>query len=106
MNSKPTWPVLDGNYLVGDPRAPVAVCTLTDDGLPERLASLPGVAIAGTLATANLGIERVVSNVIANPAIARLLVCGKDSAIFGPGQSLLAMASDGVDADRRIRGAT
>lgn len=100
-----TWPVLDGNYIVGDPDARVAVCTLTDDRLPAQVAALPGVAIAGTLATANLGIERLVINVLANPAIDHLLLCGRDSSIFGPGQSLMAMTQDGVDDNKRILGA-
>lgn len=106
MRLTTTWPVRDGNYTVVDPGAPVAVCTLTDQEMPERIASLPGVAIVGTLATANLGIERLVTNVVTNPAIGHLLVCGKDSTLFGPGQSLLALAYDGVDGDRRIVGAT
>jgi tetrahydromethanopterin S-methyltransferase subunit A len=101
-----TWPVLDGNYIVGDPNARVAVCTLTDDRLPAQIAALSGVAIAGTLATANLGIERLVINVLANPAIDHLLLCGRDSSIFGPGQSLVAMTHDGVDDNKRILGAT
>lgn len=106
MDQNSGWPVRDGNYIVADPGAPVAVCTLTDQQLPERIATLPGVAIVGTLATANLGIERLVTNVITNPAIGHLLICGKDSALFGPGQSLLALAEQGVDAERRILGAT
>lgn len=97
-----TWPVLDGNYIVGDPNARVAVCTLTDDRLPGQVAPMPGVAIAGTLATANLGIERVVINVLANPAIDHLLLCGRESSLFWPGQSMLAMTHDGVDDASRI----
>lgn len=84
MDNNTDWPALDGNYIVADPTAPVAVCILTDHELLERVAALPGVAIVGTLATANLGIERLVTNVIANPAIGHLLVCGKDSPLFGP----------------------
>jgi len=106
MDPSTGWPVLDGNYTVVDPGAPVAVCTLTDQQLPERVAGLPGVAIVGTLATANLGIERLVTNVVTNPAIGHVLVCGKDSTLFGPGRSLLALARDGVDDGRRILGAT
>jgi tetrahydromethanopterin S-methyltransferase subunit A len=99
------WPVVDGAYLVGDPTAPVAVCALTSGGLPGRLARLPGVAIAGTIQTANLGIQALVENVTANPAIRFLLLCGRDSPLFRPGQSLAALAEHGVDARRRIVGA-
>jgi tetrahydromethanopterin S-methyltransferase subunit A len=69
------------------------------------LVRLPGVAIAGKVYTANLGITRIVLNVTANPAIRFLLICGKDSPLFHPGQSLVALVERGVDADRRIVGA-
>ena len=100
-----TWPVIAGSYEVGDPQGPVAICTLTTESLIAPLVRLPGVAIAGKVYTANLGITRIVQNVTANPAIRFLLLCGKDSPLFHPGQSLAALAERGVDADRRIVGA-
>lgn len=106
MNSSPTvWPVLAGSYQVGDPQAPVAVCVLTTQRLIAPLAQLPGVAIAGGVYTANHGIERIVINVTANPAIRFLLLCGKEAALFRPGQSLVALAERGIDPERRIVGA-
>jgi tetrahydromethanopterin S-methyltransferase subunit A len=104
-NSAATWPVIAGSYEVGDLQGPVAVCALTTESLIAPLARLPGVAIAGKVYTANLGITRIVTNVTANPAIRFLLICGKDSPLFHPGQSLVALAERGVDADRRIVGA-
>ena len=71
--------MLDGAYVFGDSDAPVAVCTLTSESLIEPLAPVAGVAIAGNVYTANLGIERIVVNVTSNPAIRFLLLCGKDS---------------------------
>jgi tetrahydromethanopterin S-methyltransferase subunit A len=100
-----SWPVIDGSFVVGERDAPVAVCTLTTERLPERLVAAPGVAIAGQVYTANLGIERIVLNVTANPAIRFLLLCGKDSKLFRPGQSIGALVEEGVDAERRIIGA-
>jgi tetrahydromethanopterin S-methyltransferase subunit A len=99
------WPVIAGSYDVGDPHGSVAVCTLTTESLIAPLARLSGVAIAGKVYTANLGITRIVINVTANPAIRFLLVCGKDSPLFHPGQSLVALAERGIDAGRRIVGA-
>ena len=103
--AKASWPVIDGSYLVGDPAAPVAVCTLTSDELLAPLAGVPGVAIAGEVQTANLGIEHIILNVMANPAIRFLLLCGKESRLFRQGQSLGALFENGVDEDRRIIGA-
>jgi tetrahydromethanopterin S-methyltransferase subunit A len=100
---KRVWPVLPGGYVVGDSSSSVAVCTLSDAGLAEKSAVLPGVAIAGRLYTANLGIERIIGNVTANPSIRFLLLCGRDSALFQPGDALLAPAANGTDEQRRIR---
>lgn len=99
------WPVLPGSYIVADPAGPVAVCTLTDEHLMRSLARLPGVAIAGRLHTANLGIEKIITNVTANPRIRFLVLCGRDSPLFAAGQTLTALAANGVAADHRVLGA-
>ena len=104
------WPPLPGNYTVLRYHAPVAVCTLNDETLAEAVAStrLPEIAIVGTLHTENLGIERLVSNVIASPHIRFVVVCGPDSSqAVGhlPGQSLVALAQNGMDERQRIVGA-
>src|SRR5229473_6293223 len=96
------WPVVEGSYRVGDPAAPVAVCALTSDELLRPLAQVPGVAIAGEVQTANLGIERIILNVTANPSIRFLFLCGKDSRLFRQGQSLGALLENGVDEAGRI----
>jgi len=100
-----SWPVVAGTYKVGDPKAPVAVCALTSERLMDPLGGLPGVAIAGMVHTANLGITRIILNITTNPSIRFLLICGKDSALFKPGQSLAALAENGVDDAKRIIGA-
>src|SRR5947209_20454691 len=55
--------------------------------------------------TANLGITRIVVNITANPAIRVLLICGRDSPLFKPGQSLVALSEHGVDDEKKIVGA-
>lgn len=108
MSDKATaaWPVMPGSYVVGDPNSPVAVCTLTSERLMGPLAKLSGVAISGMVYTANLGITRIIVNITSNPAIRFLLICGRDSALFKPGQSLTALSDNGVDAQRKIIGAS
>jgi tetrahydromethanopterin S-methyltransferase subunit A len=103
--AQPAWPVIDGSYRIGDPAAPVAVCALTSDELLAPLAGIPGVAIAGEVQTANQGIERIIMNITANPAIRFLLLCGKESRLFRPGQSLSALVENGTDDAKRIVGA-
>lgn len=77
-----SWPEIEGAYVVGDATAPVAVCVLTSTDLMAPLAAAPGVAIAGEVQTANLGLERIVLNVVANPAI-RFLLLSVPAAVVG-----------------------
>jgi len=104
------WPPFPGAYTVLRYQAPVAVCTLTDDRLAEEVTREAGseVAAVGTLQTENLGIERLILNVLANPNIRFVVVCGPDSRqAIGhlPGQSLVALARSGLDERSRIVGA-
>ncbi len=102
------WPVMEGDYSVGDVTSSVAVCTLADADLPGELKSaglLARVAIVGTLSTENLGVERVVRNVVANPAIRYLVLCGRDSRGHQAGQALLALKANGLDGSLRVVGA-
>lgn len=108
--SREGWPPLPGDYKVLRFQAPVAVCTLNSDDLVAQLASAhpPGVAIVGSLHTENLGIEHVIRNVLPNPNIRFLIVCGEDTRkAIGhlPGQSLVSLMREGLDEQRRIRGA-
>jgi tetrahydromethanopterin S-methyltransferase subunit A len=66
------------------------------------LAMLPGVAIAGRVYTANLGIEKVITNVTENPTIRFLLLCGKESPFFQVGQTLKFLSLNGVTAEKLI----
>jgi tetrahydromethanopterin S-methyltransferase subunit A len=63
------------------------------------------VAIVGEVHTANLGIERIVTNVTANTSIRFLLLCGRDSSLFRPGQTLCALIENGIDEAGQIIGA-
>lgn len=104
------WPPLPGDYHVIRYAAPVAVCTLHSEDLTGRLAARQpsGLAMVGTLRTENLGIERIIRNVLANPHIRFLVVCGEDTRqAIGhlPGQSLASLFAQGTDERGRIRGA-
>ena len=99
---KREWPVESGSFLIGQPGGPVAICTLTSSELPKSLYQVPGVCLAGRLYTANLGIEKLILNIISNPRIRFLLVCGRESSVFLPGQTLTALYDFGVDNDQKI----
>lgn len=101
------WPPLPGAYTVLRYQAPVAVWILMDEKLSVAVTREvgPEVAIVGILQTENLGIERLILNVLANPNIRFVIVCGPDSRqAVGhlPGQSLVALARNGLDDRSRI----
>ena len=97
------WPVISGDYVVGDPESPVAVTTLAS----HIEAELSGAAIAGPCKTENLGIEKVVANIISNPNIRFLIVTGAEVQGHITGQSIKALYENGADPDKKkITGAT
>jgi tetrahydromethanopterin S-methyltransferase subunit A len=66
-----------------------------------------GAAIAGPCKTENLGIEKMMANLISNPNIRFLILCGSEVQGHITGQSIEALHANGVDADKRkIVGAT
>ena len=97
------WPVISGDYVVGDPESPVAVTTLAS----HIEAELSGAAIAGPCKTENLGVEKVVANIISNPNIRFLIVAGAEVQGHITGQSIMALYENGADPDKKkIIGAT
>lgn len=86
------WPITSGNYVIGDTNSSVAVVTLASD---YKAWGLKNYAICGTCFTANFGIEKIITNVLANPNINYLVVCGAESAHWA-GQSLVSLSENGV----------
>lgn len=102
------WPSVLGEYFVLDKTAPVAVATLASVRLAEELARLKpaGLALVGKLETENIGIDKVVKNVISNPAIRTIIVAGVEPKGHQSGSALLALAQNGVDENNRVIGST
>jgi tetrahydromethanopterin S-methyltransferase subunit A len=101
-----TWPPLTGDFVLGSSASSVAVCTLATRSLLPALAGRPEIAIAGRVYTENVGIEKMVCNLLAEPRLAVLVVCGRESR-HRVGQAILSLHRNGVDpTTRRIRGAT
>ncbi len=96
------WPIVSGRYIVGNPERSVAVCTLASSDLINRIGDRDEIAIVGRLYTLNLGLEKLVWNVVSNPAIRFLILCGDDtSAPISPG--IIQLHDKGLDDERRIR---
>lgn len=96
------WPVVGGRYIVGNPERSVAVCTLASSDLVDQIGQRDEVAIVGRLYTLNLGLEKLVWNIVSNPAIRFIILCGDDTA-SQISQGLVNLHDKGVDGERRIR---
>ncbi len=101
-----SWPPVKGEYTIVDKNAPVAVSTLASKGLEEELAVLKpeGLCIVGKTETENIGIDKVVKNIVTNPSISFLIVAGIDSEGHRSGRTLLSLWENGVDKDMRVIG--
>lgn len=96
MSSDHEWPPISGDFEVGDPSHCVAICTLG-----KKISVDTEYAIIGTCKTENIGIERVIINVISNPKIRFLILSGPEVPGHLTGRSLRALYQNGVDPDTR-----
>lgn len=100
------WPVEEGHYLVSNYFSPVAVVVslIYDyDKIPKAIEDLVrtgvegGAAISGTLQTANVGIEKIVLNIVSNPNIRWLILIGPKSKGHKADDALKSLVSNSVD---------
>jgi len=115
-----TYPPEKGCYLHGNDYSPVAVVVLLNapyGTMPPEVSSIPkeienlvkvaietGAALSGTLQTENIGIEKIVCNIVANPNIRYLVVCGSEVEGHNTGTAIKALMENGIDERRTIIG--
>ena len=106
LKKKPTepWPLITGEYEAGNPENPVAVCTCGSHIKGSELLAA-GAALAGPCKTENIGIEKMVANLVSNPNIRYLIVTGMEVKGHITGQAVEAFLTDGIDKEGRIVGA-
>ncbi len=98
-----SWPFVEGRFYVGNKNSPVAVCTnSTVEGI---ILDMEKVAICGKCVTENVGMEKIIQNVIANPNIRFLILCGKPSKGHFVEQAFMALKQNGVNEEKTIIGA-
>jgi tetrahydromethanopterin S-methyltransferase subunit A len=98
------WPVEEGRYKIGNPQSTVAICTeATVEGINVDLGK---VAIIGKCVTENIGIEKIVKNIVSNPNIRFLILCGKRSQGHDVGQTIISLHENGVDHKMKVIGST
>lgn len=107
------YPPEEGRYVRGNDYSPVAVCVILDTfdfAIPPELNELvmagvdSGAVISGMLQTENIGLEKMICNIVANPNIRYIVLCGRESAGHLPGESLLALKENGVADTKQIVG--
>ncbi len=87
-----------GEFTVGSKDSQIAIDTLSSSfDFPKEK-----VAIWGQHKTENLGIEKIVANVVSNPNIVYLILCGDEVRGHRSGQSIQSLHANGIDEQGRI----
>ncbi|MGA2122723.1 MAG: tetrahydromethanopterin S-methyltransferase subunit A [Methanoregula sp.] len=97
------WPKVKGDFISGDANSPVAIVTMGSH-LDEKGLCDAGAAMCGSCKTENLGLEKVIANIISNPNIRFMLCCGTEVKGHLAGQTMIALHKGGVK-DGRVVGA-
>lgn len=109
----PGYPPEEGRYVRGNDYSPVAVVVILNydqEKIPPDIENLvrvgleSGSALSGTLQTENIGIEKIICNIVANANIRYLIVFGAESPGHHCGEALSMLVQNGVDERRRILG--
>jgi len=112
-DTHPNYPPEEGCYIRGNDRSPVAVLIILkwdQDKVPPEIERLvragaeSGAALSGTLQTENIGLEKVICNVVSNPNIRYLVMGGPESPGHLIGDVIRALFENGVDDKQRIIG--
>jgi tetrahydromethanopterin S-methyltransferase subunit A len=113
VNPHPDYPPEEGTYIRGNDFSPVAIAIVLNcdaDKIPSDLEKLvragieSGAVLSGTVQTENIGFEKIVCNIVANPNIRYLIVGGPESEGHLTGEALKALILNGVDEKKRIIG--
>ena len=93
VRPNPDYPPEEGRYLRGNDFSPVAVAIVLncdEDKIPPELVKLvrvgieAGAALSGSVQTPNIGFEKMVCNIVANPNIRYLILGGPESQAMPP----------------------
>ena len=112
VDPHPDYPAEEGRYVRGNDFSPVAVAIILNcdaDKIPPEIENLlragieSGAAISGTVQTENIGFEKIVCNIVANPNIRYIIVGGPESEGHLTGEALKSLLRRGVDKKMRIR---
>lgn len=99
------WTVETGDYRLGNPKGSVAIATLASEELYKQFSTNlcdDNCTICGKVFTENIGIEKVVKNIVANPTIRFLMLCGQEAKGHQTGACIKALHANGINERGRI----
>ncbi len=101
------WPIIKGSYKVINPKGDIAINTRASFNLKDNplFESQKRICIIGSCVTENIGIDRMIKNIITNGNIRSLIICGQESKGHDVGNALMNLIKYGVK-DGRIIDAT
>ncbi len=111
----PDYPCEEGRYVRGNDFSPVAVAIILicePENMPKEIEDLvragieSGAALSGTVQTSNIGFEKIICNIVANPNIRYIILGGPESEGHRTGEALKALIDFGVDEKKRIKNTT
>ncbi|MCD1296190.1 tetrahydromethanopterin S-methyltransferase subunit A [Methanocella sp. CWC-04] len=94
------WPIVKGEYDAGDPKSCVVVATMGSHF--NQFPIKAGAGMAGPCKTENLGIEKIVANIISNPNIRFLIICGSEVKGHISGDALECLHKHGLKDGRIV----
>jgi len=107
------YPPEEGRYVRGNDFSPVVVVIVlnrNEDEIPQEIERLvrvgveSGAALSGTVQTENIGFEKIICNIIANPNIRYAVLSGPESPGHLTGEAFKALMKNGVDEKKYIIG--
>ena len=113
VDPHPDYPPEEGCFIRGNDRSPVVVCVILkwdQDKVPPEIEALvragaeSGAALSGTLQTENIGLEKVICNVVANPNLRYFILGGPESDGHLTGDAVKALFANGVDEKMHVIG--
>lgn len=94
--------MISGDYKIINKKGRIAIDALTS---PIEEFFFDEAFVVGSHKTENLGVERIIINLVANPQVRAIIICGKESFGHYAGQALMYIWKNGVDKEGKIIGA-
>jgi tetrahydromethanopterin S-methyltransferase subunit A len=100
-----SWPLETGDYRLGNLSGCVAISTLASENLYKSFSEKvceENCAICGKVFTENIGIEKVVKNIISNRHIRFLILCGQEAKGHLTGACFKSLYANGITDKGKI----